>query len=398
MTTFLSDKELQARWERLQTKMSEIKADACIIVSNVNLYYLSGKIFTGYFYLPAEGEPVLFVRKPLGWNNDNVVYIRKPEDISSWLQAKGINAPKHILLEADQLTYNDYVRLQAVFNPEKTSNATTLLRQIRSIKTDWEISQFRISAKKHVEVYSRIKGCYSPGISDTEFQAKIEYVMRSMGSIGFFRAFGSNMDIYMGSVLTGENAETPSPFDFALGGEGMDPSLPIGSNGTILKSGTSVMMDMAGNYTAYLTDMTRTFSIGKLPDIAYRAHQLSIDIQDAIAEKSKPGTSCAELYVLSLQMAENAGFSNYFMGTKQQAKFVGHGVGLEINEPPVLTERSKELLAPGNVFALEPKFVLPSIGAVGLENTFLVTDSGVEKLTLFEEQIIDLEENSPSDF
>ncbi|MDR0232006.1 MAG: Xaa-Pro peptidase family protein [Dysgonamonadaceae bacterium] len=398
MTTFLSNKELQTRWERLQTKMSEIGADTCIIVSNVNLYYLSGRIFTGYFYLPAEGEPVLFVRKPLGWNNDNVVYIRKPEDISSWLQTKGISIPKHILLEADQLTYNDYVRLQAVFNPEKTSNATTLLRQVRSIKTDWEIGQFRISAKKHAEVYSRIKGCYSPGMSDAEFQAKIEYVMRSMGSIGIFRAFGNNMDIHMGSVLAGENAEVPAPFDFALGGEGIDSSLPIGSNGAIMKPRTSVMIDMVGNYTAYLSDMTRTFSIGKLPDIAYRAHQLSIDIQDAIAEKSKPGTSCAELYILSLQMAEKAGFSNYFMGTKQQAKFVGHGVGLEINELPVLTERSKELLVPGNVFALEPKFVLPSIGAVGIENTFLVTDSGVEKITLFEEQIIDLEENSPSDF
>jgi len=86
------------------------------------------------------------------------------------------------------------------------------------------------------------------------------------------------------------------------------------------------------------------------------------------------------------------------MGTKQQAKFVGHGVGLEINELPVLTERSKELLEPGMVFALEPKFVLPSIGAVGIENTFLVTSAGIEKLTLFEEQIIDLTENSLFDF
>ena len=386
----LSSKELQTRWKRMQVKMLEVKANACIIASNVNLYYLSGKVFTGYFYLPAEGEPVLFVRKPLGLTNDKVVYIRKPEDIPSLLESKGISVPKHILLEADLLTYNDYVRLQTIFNPEKTSNATALLRQIRSMKTDWEIGQFQISAKKHAEVYSYIKDCYSSGMTDVEFQSKIEYVMRTFGSIGIFRAFGSNMDIHMGSVLAGENAEVPAPFDFALGGEGISPVLPIGSNGMVMKSGISVMVDMVGNYTAYLTDMTRTFSIGKLPDIAYRAHQLSIDIQDAIIEKSKPGTSCSELYMLSLQMAEKAGFGKYFMGTKQQAKFVGHGVGLEINELPVLTERSKELLEPGIVFALEPKFVLPSIGAVGIENTFWVTDTGIEKLTLFEEQIIEL--------
>jgi len=390
MATLLSDKELQTRCKRLQAKMSEIKADACIIVSSVNLYYLSGKVFTGYFYLPLDGEAVLFVRRPLEMTDNRVVYIRKPEDILTWMKEKGVNIPKHILLEADQLTYNDYIRLQAVFSPEKTSNATALLRQLRSVKTDWEIAQLRISAKKHAEVYSRIKDCYSSGMSDVEFQIEIEYVMRTLGSMGVFRAYGSNMDIHMGSVLAGANAEAPSPFDFALGGEGCDPSLPIGSNGTIMKQGTSVMIDMAGNYTAYLTDMTRTFSVGKLPDIAYRTHQTAIDIQDAMIEKSKPGTSCAELYLLSLQMAEKAGFGKYFMGTKQQAKFVGHGVGLEINEPPVLTERSKELLEPGIVFALEPKFVLPEIGATGIENTFLVTDTGIEKLTLFEEQVIEL--------
>jgi len=384
------NKDLEIRWRNVQAKMSETDAEACIIASNVNIYYLTGTVFSGYVYLPVSGEPVFFVRRPVGLTDDKIVYIRKPEDIPALLSAKGITIPQYILLETDQMTYNDIIRLQAVFKPEKTGNATALLRQVRCIKTACEIQQLRISAKKHTEVYARIKECYSTGISDGEFQAKIEYVMRTSGSIGFFRAFGSNMDIYMGSVLAGKNAETPSPFDFALGGEGFDPSLPIGNNGSILLPGTSVMVDMAGNYTAYLTDMTRTFSVGKLPDIAYRVHQLAIDIQDAIEEKSKPGASCAELYRLALQMAEKAGFEKYFMGTKQQAKFVGHGVGLEINELPVLTERSKELLESGITFALEPKFVLPEIGAVGIENTFWVTDNGVEKLTKFEEQIIDL--------
>ena len=73
------------------------------------------------------------------------------------------------------------------------------------------------------------------------------------------------------------------------------------------------------------------------------------------------------------------------MGTQQQAKFIGHGVGLQINELPVLTPRSQEVLESGMVFALEPKFVIPGTGAVGIENTMLVTDSGVENLTVFEE-------------
>jgi len=383
-------KDLQIKWNRVQKKMIEIKADACIISSNVNIYYLTGGVFTGYFYLPATGDPILFVRRPIGLTDPKIVYIRKPEDIPSLLQARGIELPKHIMFETDYLPYNEVIRLQNVFNSQNISNATSLLRQCRSIKTEWEIEQFRISAGKHAEVYAQIKNCYTPGISDTEFQANIEHVMRLNGSIGYFRVFGNNMDIYMGSILTGENAACPSPFDFALGGEGSNPSLPIGANGSTLKNGTSVMVDMAGNYTAYITDMTRTFSIGKLPSIAYEAHQVSLDIQNAVIENSKPGTSCADLYRISLEIADKAGLSSYFMGTTQQAKFVGHGVGLEINELPVLTERSKEFLESGVVFALEPKFVLPEIGAVGIENTFLVTDNGLEKITLFEEHIIEL--------
>ncbi len=76
------------------------------------------------------------------------------------------------------------------------------------------------------------------------------------------------------------------------------------------------------------------------------------------------------------------------MGTVQQAKFIGHGVGLEINEPPVLTARSKEVLEPGIAFALEPKFVLPHIGAVGIENTYVVQEGGLEKITHCEEAMI----------
>lgn len=198
------------------------------------------------------------------------------------------------------------------------------------------------------------------------------------------------MDIYMGSILAGENAECPSPFDFALGGEGMDSSCPLEANGTVLKDGTAIMVDMAGNYTAYLTDMTRVFSVGKLSGFAYKAHQTALAIQQEIESIAKPGTSCADLYNIAAEMAQKEGLASYFMGTKQQAKFVGHGIDIQINELPVLTPRSKETLQPNMVFALEPKFVIPEIGAVGIENSYLVTETGIEKLTLFKEDIIEL--------
>jgi Xaa-Pro aminopeptidase len=228
-------------------------------------------------------------------------------------------------------------------------------------------------------------------MTDLELQIEIERQMRKNGSLGLFRTFGSNMDIHMGSVLAGENAEAASPFDFALGGAGQDASLPIGANGTVLKDGTAVMVDMAGNYTPYVTDMTRVFAVGKLTDSAYRAHQVSLSIQNDIETTAKPGTGCADWYRLALKTAEKENLSSLFMGNKQQAKFVGHGIGLQINELPVLTPRSKEELRPGMVFALEPKFVIPGVGAVGIENSFAVTETGLEKLTVFEEEIIQLD-------
>ena len=382
--------DLQLKWQRIQQAMQMVNADGCLLSVDVNLFYTTGQIFSGYFYLPSQGEPCFFVKRPNGITGSNVEYIRKPEQIPSLLAEKGINQPNKLLLEADELSYNDYIRLQQLFNPKETGNATTLMRNVRMVKTPWEISQFRISAKGHAATYAEIPSCYRPGITDLEFQYEIENKMRRQGSIGIFRAFGANMDIHMGSILAGDNAEAPSPFDFALGGKGMDPSCPLGANGTILKEGTSVMVDMAGNYSAYLTDMTRVYAIGTLPELAYKAHQVSLAIQHEIENMARPGTPCADLYNLAFQMAEREGLADYFMGTKQQAKFVGHGIGLQINELPVLTPRSKELLEENMTFALEPKFVIPGTGAVGVENSYLVTNNAVEKLTLFEENIIQL--------
>ena len=384
------ENELELKWRRIQQAMRQEEADGCLLTMNMNLYYVSGQVFNGYFYLPAEGRPYWFVKRLTVPETNQVHVIRKPEQMPELFRDLNLAMPRKLLLEADELSYNEYIRLQHVFRAEATGNASALIRHIRMIKTPWEIEQMRISARRHEAVYREIPACYRPGMRDVELQIEIEKRMRMHGSLGYFRAFGSNMDIFMGSLLAGENAGEPSPFDFALGGKGIHASGPLGANGTLLREGTTVMADMSGNYTAYQTDMTRVFSIGKLPDRAYRVHRVSLEIQARMERTAKPGVSCAELYRDALAMAGQEGLKDCFMGTHLQAKFVGHGVGLEINELPVLTTRSKDILQPGMTFAFEPKFVLAGIGAVGIENTFLVTDSGVEKMTLLDENIIEL--------
>ncbi|WP_106831074.1 M24 family metallopeptidase [Parabacteroides pacaensis] len=384
------ESDLQLKWSRIQHAMQQNNFEGCLLTVDVNLYYTTGKVFSGYIYFPASGNPLFFIKRPNGVDGNNIYYIRKPEQIPDILSTLGIKKPEKLLLEGDELPYNEYMRLLKILAPQETGNATTLIRSLRAIKTPWEISQFRQAARAHEDTYRQIPSCFHSGMTDLELQIEIEKRMRQNGSFGLFRAFGSNMDIFMGSILAGENAETPSAFDFALGGAGIHPSVPLGANGTLLKEGTAIMVDMAGNYTAYMTDMTRVYSVGTLPDLAYKAHQVALDIQNEIMNYAKPGVPCSEVYGLAAKMAENEHLAPYFMGTKQQAKFVGHGVGIQINELPVFTPRSKEILEPNMVFALEPKFVIPGVGAVGIENTFLVTDDTIEKITRFEENIIQL--------
>lgn len=383
-------KELKLRWDKIQQNMSDVHADGLLICDNVNLYYVSGRIFRGYCYIPVKGEPIFFVRRPLGLNGTQVVYIRKPEEIGEYLQKNGIAFPDKLLLESDSISYSDYKRYETIFTPKEVLNGTALLRRCRSIKTPYEIDLIRRSGELHAKTYETIPSLYRKGMTDVEFSIELEHECRKLGSLGIFRIFGQSMEIFMGSVLAGDNADIPSPYDFAMGGAGLDVSLPVGCNGTVLTEGMSLMVDMGGNFTGYMTDMTRTYAIGSVQELALKAHETSIAIHQAIAAKARPGVAAKDLYELAAEMANHAGLSDYFMGHRQKAGFIGHGVGIEINETPVLAPRSRDILAEGMVFALEPKFVIPGTGALGIENTYVVTADGVEKLTIFEEELISL--------
>lgn len=386
----INKKESSQRLSRLQQTIRELQADACLISTSVNQFYLLGFIFDGYIFVQPDGDPVLFVKRPSGITGDHVSYIRKPEQLPDFLRQRKLALPGRVMVERDALPYSAVARLQTALGMPELMDASGEMRRIRSVKSEYELEQMRECANIHAAVYQQIPHIYRDGMTDIEFQIELEREMRLAGSSGIFRTFGENMDIFMGSILTGDNAQSASPFDFALGGQGLSPLLPIGANGTKLIPGTTLMVDMAGNYRPWMSDMTRTFAIGTVPDIAHKAHQVSIDICKAIAATGQSGASCADIYLLAEEMARKNGLAGCFMGTKQQAKFVGHGVGLEINEPPVLAPRSKEILETGMAIAVEPKFVLPGIGAVGIENSYIVRENGLEKITCCEEKMVAL--------
>lgn len=392
----LSADEQALRLTHLKKLMAQDGTDAMLLNINANLYYLTGRVYSGYIYIHRDVDaPTYFVKRPVDLEGDGVIAIHKPENILEELQRHSLPMPKRLALEQDTLPYNAVLRLCRALgvSTDDIANADALLRHARAVKTPGEIQMIASSGSCHEHVYRMIPRLYRDNMTDIELQVEIERVSRLEGCLGQFRINGNDMELYMGNVLAGDNADAPSPYDFAMGGAGADPSLPVGANGTIIRTGMTVMVDVNGNYTGYMTDMTRTFVLGDIPEEARRAHRLSIDICDTLAQMGRVGTAASAMYEKALEMAREAGLEHYFMGHRQHAGFIGHGVGIEINELPVIAPRSRDILEAGNVIAIEPKFVIPGVGAIGIENTYVVReDAPMRCLTNAPTQLINFEQ------
>ena len=374
------------RNRRIADRLKSQGIDAILVSENANLYYTSGRVFCGFTYITADGSVTYFVRRPVGLSGDNVRYIRKPEQIAEMLPAM----PATIALELDTTPYSTVERLQKIFGDAQVANGSDVLRRCRAVKTPYEIARLNESGVHHTMAYSRIPRIYRGGMTDVELQVEIERVLRNEGCLGQFRIAGGSMELFMGNLLTGDNADVPSPYDFAMGGAGLDLSLPVGCNGSAISPGHTVMVDMCGNFTGYMTDMTRVFYVGRLDETAAKAHQLSIDIHHRLAKEFHAGCEAKRMYEVAMEMVTAAGMDDYFMGHTQKAGFIGHGVGIEVNELPVLAPRSRDVLEEGNVIAIEPKFVIPHVGAVGIENTYVVRNDRLECITNAPEEITEL--------
>lgn len=382
--------EQTLRISKVRTAMSRYNIDAMLLASSVNIFYLTGGVCRGYFYLTMDKDPLFFMIPPAEASYSGELNIRKPEQISSELEKLGFKRPKIVGLEYADLLYSDVERLKKVFEGAEFADGSKVMREARLKKTEYEISLLREDGMKHCKAYSKIKHCYHKGMTDVQFQIEIERQLRLAGCLGYLRVAGSSMEINLGSVIAGDNAEVPSPYDFTMGGAGTDPSLPVGAAGLELKPGMAIMIDMNGGFNGYQTDMTRCWSLGVLPDFALNAHACSRKILRELEREARPGVEIGELYRIAERIAEEDGFADYFMGHSHKVKFIGHGVGIELNEAPVIMQRNKSLLEENMTLAIEPKFVIPGVGGLGIENTYVVRKEGLENLTPFEEDVMEL--------
>lgn len=382
------EQEIKLRIEKIKTQMSLGGTESILVGSNANIYYTSLSFFRGYVFISEQFGPLWFVIKPAIYEpSSDVIYIRKPEEIPNHLQNLGHKLPSSVGLEENDLSYSDIMRLRNLFPEAVFSNASPILKKARMVKTDWELSEMKEDGKHHVKVYEQIKDCYKPGMSDLELQIEIEKKLRLEGALGVSRVSGNLMEINLGSVISGENADNPGPYDFTMGGSGVNPSLPVGADGSPILEGQTVMIDMNGAFNGYQTDMTRVWALGKVEPLAIKAHDCSIEILRVLEKISVPRLEVKDMYFKAMEIVEKFGLKDYFMGHRSQASFIGHGVGIELNELPVVMAKSKDRLEKNMTLALEPKFVLPKIGAVGVENTYVVKENGLVNITIFPENI-----------
>ena len=140
MRTLQFTQESELRISKVRREMALAGADALLIADNANLYYLCGIVFRGYIYLPAQGRCVFFAIRPVDMRGDDLVYVRKPEQIPEELKRLGLPLPANLGLELDDLSYTDVERLRAAISPKAVCNASTQLRRARMVKTDKEIA------------------------------------------------------------------------------------------------------------------------------------------------------------------------------------------------------------------------------------------------------------------
>lgn len=369
--------DLALRRARVAQLMREAGADALIATTNVHLHYLTGRISDAYFYMTQEGDCALFLRRPQMWEGSGIMPIRHPGEIPAMLASLGMPAPKRLMLE-EELPYTEYTRLAGLF-PDAIM-LPSVLRRARMIKTPYEQNAMRETGLWHAAALDGVPDLFKPGMTDTQFALAIDQHFRELGHPGFFRIAGHRMECGMGVILAGDNAKEPSPFDFALGGAGR-ADFPISVSGIEIQEGMTISVDESGCFDAYLTDTTRIYSYGELPKHAYDIHETAMEIQADFVVFAQVGARCCDLYNNAVEIARRNGLEENFMGLVQRAKFVGHSLGLEMNEGPVIAPRDTTELVPGMVIAFEPKFIVQGVGAVGVENTFLITENGPERIT-----------------
>jgi len=385
----LTETESQDRILRLQGMLRSKDIQAALFILPIDVYYFSGTRQNAILWIPADGTPMLLVRKSLSRaREESPIADIRPFPSSKEFAAVFSDHQTCIGMTFDAVPIQQHLFYTRALPGRSFVDISMMVRELRSVKSPFELEQLRHSAGKLASVFAEVPHFLKAGMRELDLSAEMEYRLRKAGHEGYIRMRAFNQELFYGLAVS-SGGLNGGFFDGPVTGKGLSSASPHGASYEEILPKQPVLMDFVGVFNGYIADMTRTFVIGTLDEELQRAFDVAIDIQEIVRKDMKPGVVGEELFLAAASMAEHAGLGSCFMGMPgQQAKFVGHGVGLELDELPVLAKGFSMLLQANQVIAVEPKFVIPGKGVIGIENTFVVTAEGGLRLSDLPDDIV----------
>ncbi len=386
--------ELDSRLKRASVRIAESGMNAWLISGVTNLYYFTGTAQNGILFIFDDGRHLFLVRKSLerATLESGLTVIegfRSMREVADRIKGVYGSLPAKIGFEAGGVPVSLFNRYQQALPGCTFADVSTDIRWLRSVKSKFEQDCMREAGKQTAEVFRKMADFIRPGISEIDIAAEAEYIARKNGHQGIIRMNGFNAELYFGVITAGESANLPTNFDGPSGSSGLYPSAPHPAGRVLVEAGKPVLVDFMGAYMGYLCDETRVYFPGEPSGEVVRLHQNCLQIQSFISERLKPGIVPSKLYEETLTFSKEIGFTENFMGfNSNQVKFFGHGLGLEVDELPVIAPRFDQPMVEGMTIAVEPKYYVGGLGAVGVENTFIVTEQGGERLVDYPDALI----------
>lgn len=379
----------QDRIRAFQETLAEKGLDGAVLLHNPNMFYFAGTVQDAFLWIPREGEAALRVRKHIEKaRHDSPITdiqsyksLKQLPELMKPLLAQAGPRPR-IGMEFEVVPVADWRMWRQMIPDAEIDDVSRDISAQRRVKSSHEIASIRAAGEIVVNTICEAAEHYTPGMTELELSACLVHRMRNRGHHGYIRTRGWRSEIYVGgTVSAGTSSSVPWPFDGPVAIMSRYPGINTLNSTNIIRENDPVLIDMLGGFNGYHYDFSRTFVHGRLSDELMRAHALAVKIRDSVVAAMRPGAIPEELYELALNLAREADLAHAFMNhDRNQVKFVGHGIGLELDEGPVVARKFKQPLVEGNVIALEPKFVLPGVGGVGLEDTIAVTRDGAEIL------------------
>jgi Xaa-Pro aminopeptidase len=379
--------ELVMRLNRFRALMDIENPDweMAVVFSKINLYYFTGTMQEGMLLIPCHEEAVLWVRRSHERALDESLFpLIRP--MNSYRDAAaGFSAmPSAVYIEAEIIPVAFLQRFQKYFPFREVLPLDAQMAKIRAVKSDYETALMKRSGEMHrVVLEERVPDLLKEGMSEVDLAGALYDQMLKEGHHGVVRCGMFDTELSIGIVAFGENSLYPTSFNGPGGIYGMSPAVPlIGNRSRKLKRGDLIFIDIGFGYEGYHTDKTLTYLFGIKPDDELqRQHNICLDIQRRLAEQLKPGAIPSVLYENIMNSLPPAFLKNFMGFGNRQVKFLGHGIGLVIDENPVIAKGFDIPLEENMVLAIEPKKGIENKGMVGIENTFLVTPNGGESIT-----------------